>query len=207
MAYNAHVWRNRGEANAIPINKTNLNEMERGISNANNILDEEMFERQLIDDEHSNRLDAIEVLLPNAASALNQLADKEFVNSSIATNTGVFRGTFSSSSQLPTTGCHNNDYAIVSFSEGGNTGYDRWKYNGTAWVFEYRLNNSSWTAAQMEAVNSGINASLVSSLPQKEVKSNRVNTITSASDNNHYPTAKAVYDLFNSIAIYQGEVV
>jgi hypothetical protein len=50
-----------------------------------------------------------------------------------------------------------NDYAfVVRTDASGNTLYDRYKYNGTAWVFEYTLNNSSFTQAQWDAVNSGI---------------------------------------------------
>ena len=34
--------------------------------------------------------------------------------------------------------------------------YQRYKYNGTAWVYEYSLNNSSFTAAQWATINSGL---------------------------------------------------
>ena len=39
-----------------------------------------------------------------------------------------------------------------------NTQYNRYKYNGTTreWIWEYPLNNSSFTAAQWAAINSGI---------------------------------------------------
>lgn len=37
MAYNPHVWKDRGEAGAIDINADNLNEMEAGIEGAHNI--------------------------------------------------------------------------------------------------------------------------------------------------------------------------
>jgi len=58
----------------------------------------------------------IEELIPEQATASNQLADKEFVNSSIATNTAYFIGTFRNVSALqaysePVT---NNDYAFVT---------------------------------------------------------------------------------------------
>ena len=114
-----------------------------------------------------SRIDAavnpISALIPAAASAQNQLADKAFVNSSIASNTGVFQGTFSSTSQLPSTGVNTNDYAFVTTQdEHGQTVYNRYKYNGTQWVFEYALNNSSFTAAQWSAINSGITAQKVS---------------------------------------------
>ena len=53
--------------------------------------------------------------IPNQASSSNQLADKNFVNSSIATNTANFIGTFESVSQLRAYAgtVTNNDYAFV----------------------------------------------------------------------------------------------
>lgn len=114
------------------------------------------------------RLDAIEGKIPSSASSSNQLADKAFVNSSIATNTAIFRGTYESVSSLPTTtsvsDLKNNDYAfvIVASSE-GNPEYQRYKYSSGSWVFEYTLNNSSFTVDQWDAINSGIASDLLPS--------------------------------------------
>ena len=96
--------------------------------------------------------------IPAQASSSNQLADKDFVNSSIATNTATFRGTFNSVAELEAYSGEkdNNDYAFVTGTDqAGNTYYDRYKYNGTSWVFEYRLKNSSFTASQWASINSG----------------------------------------------------
>ena len=41
---------------------------------------------------------------------------------------------------------------------------ERYKYNGSAWAFEYALNNSGFTAAQWAALNSGITSGLVAKL-------------------------------------------
>lgn len=112
------------------------------------------------------RLNAIEGKIPSNASSSNQLADKEFVNSSIATNTAIFRGTYETVNDLPTTSSisdlKNNDYAfvIVASSE-GNPEYQRYKYSSGSWVFEYTLNNSSFTADQWAAINSGITSDLI----------------------------------------------
>ena len=98
-------------------------------------------------------------LVPSQASAQNQLADKDFVNSSIATSTATFKGTFNSVDNLPTTDVDDNDYAfVVTTDAAGNTVYKRYKYSNEAWVFEYDLNNSSFTAAQWAAINSGVTA-------------------------------------------------
>ena len=105
----------------------------------------------------------ITTLIPSAATSSNQLADKSFVNSSIATNTANFIGTFNSLTELNAySGTKtNNDYAFVATTDtAGNTLYDRYKYvaSTSTWTFEYELNNSSFTAAQWAAINSEITA-------------------------------------------------
>ena len=111
-------------------------------------------------------ISSIDELIPAQASSTNKLADKNFVNSSIATNTANFIGTFNSVAELeaysgPVT---NNDYAfVISEDESGNTSYDRYKYNSSEaeWLYEYTLNNSSFTSNQWAAINSGITTSKV----------------------------------------------
>ena len=107
-----------------------------------------------------SRLNELSALIPSQASAQNQLADKNFVNSSIATNTANFLGTYTSLADIeaiqnPT----NNDYAFLETADGaGNNVYDRYKYSAEdgEWLFEYELNNSSFTAEQWATINSGI---------------------------------------------------
>ena len=126
-----------------------------------------------------SELEAITALIPEAASPSNQLADKSFVNSSISTNTAYYISNngqpFNSVEELvaysgPLT---NNDYAfVVGRDSEGNTTYTRYKYNASTgqWGAEFVLNNSSFTAAQWTAINSGITAALVASIPLKYVK-------------------------------------
>lgn len=111
-------------------------------------------------------IDAINGLIPAQASPQNQLADKSFVNSSIATSTAEFRGTYPSLAALEDVEADANDYAyVVGQDAAGNTVYNRYKYvAGTGWVFEYALNNSSFTAAEWAAIRSGITQSLVAKL-------------------------------------------
>lgn len=104
---------------------------------------------------------AVEAKIPAQASVQNQLADKNFVNSSIATNTAYFIGTFDSVDALNAyDGTKtNNDYAfVVTSGDDGTVSYNRYKYNASddQWIFEYKLNNTGFTAEQMAAVNSGI---------------------------------------------------
>ena len=111
---------------------------------------------------NTSNISVINSKIPNQASSTNQLADKNFVNSSIATNTANFIGTFDSVEALndysgPVT---NNDYAFVIGTTSTSIVYNRYKYstavNPPAWLFEYSLNNSSFTEAEWTAINSGI---------------------------------------------------
>lgn len=129
----------------------------------------------------TGRLDAIEGKIPSDASSSNQLADKDFVNSSIATNTATFRGTYESDTDLPTTtdipDLKNNDYAfVIVLSSGGNPEYSRFKYSSGSWAYEYTLNNSSFTAEQWAAITSGISAGLIPSIASS------TNKLATASD-------------------------
>ncbi|MCM1009158.1 MAG: hypothetical protein NC485_14815, partial [Ruminococcus flavefaciens] len=82
----------------------------------------------------------------------------EFVNSSVASNTAYFKGTFDDLTELETIAdATNNDYAfVISVDSDGNTVYNRYKYSNNKWIFEYALNNSSFTANQWNTINSGI---------------------------------------------------
>ena len=87
-----------------------------------------------------------------------------FVNSSIATNTAYFIGTFASVAELEAYSgtVTNNDYAFVTSTDSaGNTLYNRYKYNAATqtWSFEYAVNNTAFTAAQWAAIQSGMTAS------------------------------------------------
>lgn len=170
---------------------------------------------------NTSDISTINGLIPSQATTSNQLADKAFVNSSIATNTANFIGTFANVPALEAYSgtVTNNDYAFVVNSvitDNGddwatfaaldaydktlltnfdyawvingsnfdlyrfdildqewdlrvsdtpkasvtlNTAYNRYKatLNGTtSWDYEYTLNNSSFTASQWAAINSGI---------------------------------------------------
>ena len=110
---------------------------------------------------------AIDAKIPAQASADNPLVDKAAMNSSIATNTANFIGTFASVNALNAYSgkLTNNDYAFVKTTDAaGNTIFSRYKWSGTAWLYEYELNNSSFTAAQWAAVNSGATSTLISQI-------------------------------------------
>lgn len=112
------------------------------------------------------QVEDIEALIPNAASTSNQLADKLFVNSSIATNTAEFKGTYDTLEELMTVVANLNDYGFVRNTDSlGNITFDRYKYlSNNTWLYEYSLNNSSFTQDQWNAINSGITLTLVEKL-------------------------------------------
>lgn len=104
------------------------------------------------------KITAIEGKIPSEASDTNKLADKSFVNSSIATATAAFQGTYGTIEEIEALSADANDYAFLSSVDAaGNTKFDRYKFSValSGWVYEYTLNNSSFTAAQWGAINSG----------------------------------------------------
>lgn len=123
-------------------------------------------------------IDSIEAKIPTQASSSNQLADKQFVNSSIQTQTAYFRGSWATWSAVPTNAndypadANNNktpttnDYMVVQDASGytGTTlsGTWRFKYSGVwatdgiaGWLPEYQVNETPLTSAQLAALNSG----------------------------------------------------
>lgn len=102
---------------------------------------------------------------PNIPSKTSDLendedfVDRDFVNSSIATNTAHFLGTFDDSDDFPTTATPNDYVFYRTFDVHGNTLFKRYKWgeidDGYGWMYEYTLNNSSFTAEQWETINGG----------------------------------------------------
>lgn len=127
-------------------------------------------------------IDSIEALIPDQASESNQLADKDFVNSSI-NNIAAFYITrnaagdaFETYAQLMSTtvfysggevrALTRNDYCIVRADEQHNGETTRYTYQGEQWEFQYSLNNTPFTAEQLAAINSGITSALVGEISE-----------------------------------------
>ena len=110
--------------------------------------------------------------IPSEASSTNQLADKDFVNSSISTATATFRGTVTTTQALAALTGDLNDYAFlqnIDPTTGQTLSYDRYKWVESGgdyghWKYEYTLNNSSFTSDQWAAINSGITCQIVTDL-------------------------------------------
>lgn len=125
-------------------------------------------------------LEEIRQKIPTQASSSNQLADKSYVDTGIATASATFRGTYHviNNLSLPVTATHEqiaaklltvvttadqNDYCFVQIPEDSSSSsniirVERYKYAGNAWSYEYDLNNSGFTSAQWAAINSGVTA-------------------------------------------------
>ena len=150
-------------------------------------------------------VETIKNIIPNTASETNELADKNFVNSTVGTNTANYiyktesggeKVPFSSVAELEayTGTVTNNDYAFVTgIDENGNAYYDRYKADVNdgvvTWAKEYRLNNSSFTAEQWAAIQSGITAEKVAQFegavsPVDVVQSGNMSAVTSNAVNN-----------------------
>ena len=200
--------------------------------------------------------------IPAQASDSNQLADKDFVNSSIATETANFIGTFENESALEAYAgtVTNNDYAFVINSvvtDNGNdwadfasldayskthltnfdyawvvngsnfdlyrfdiveqewvsrataiakdsvtlnTAYNRYKAvveNSTVtWTYEYTLNNSSFTAQQWAAINSGITSSAVTQITTNQ---NAIGNLSSLSTTDKSNLVSAINEVQGDI--------
>lgn len=142
---------------------------------------------------NADDIDAIEDKIPSGASSENKLATEDYVNDKVSTDTATFRGTYNSVSDLhlSTSATHeqiayllgneihtadNNDYCFVQIPTSAHrpteiAKIERYKFDGSAWAFEYELNNSGFTAAQWAAINSGItsdDATKIASLPTNE---------------------------------------
>ena len=128
-------------------------------------------------DDLGDQVHEIESKVPAAATADNQLADKAFVNSSInavaayyitstpegdsfATKADLVNGPyyFQGAARVPTI----NDYALVKADETHEGSAARYMYDGKQWDYQYTLNDTPFTQAQVDAINSGITAGLVS---------------------------------------------
>ena len=154
-----------------------------------NIEDQEDLIQKLNEKASQEQVDAIKQKIPAAADASNQLADKAFVNSSI-NNYAAFYLTknangdaFETHGEMLLTGKFwnagveriptKNDYLVVLQDETKTTALGvrpttRYVYQGVwptgQFEFQYIVNNTALTQAQVDAINSGITKSIVESM-------------------------------------------
>ena len=121
--------------------------------------------------------DNINELIPSAATPLNQLADKAYVDFGVEQMAAKYlsadaQGNPFSSYQAFEQGPYyyagsiatptKNDYALVNGDETHDDAITRYWYNGTSWDFQYVVNNTPLNQEQLAAINSTINATKVS---------------------------------------------
>jgi len=125
----------------------------------------------------AGRITAIENKIPNQASGTNQLADKDFVNSSINAMAAHQLTYNANGDPFPTKAAMTNavafyykgaavsktehDYCVVTSDESQNFAQVRYVYNGASWIFSYKINDKPFTAAQSAAIDSGATAAII----------------------------------------------
>ena len=133
---------------------------------------------------------AYDPLIPNQASPSNQLADKDFVNSSI-NHLAARRVTYtingepfpSRQSLLSANTVYSNgeeyiptihDYCIILSDEDApapwTNGQTWMEYSGSQWEFDFGVNNKPFTAAENAAIQSGITSSHVEKINNPDTK-------------------------------------
>ena len=123
------------------------------------------------------KVSTIDELIPSAATCSNQLADKNYVNDSINSVTAYYITKNAAGDQFATyaelaaaTTFYSwgvvrvptrNDYTIVLDDETHDDEVTRYIYN-SGWEYQYTINESPLTQAQLDALNSGITSARVS---------------------------------------------
>lgn len=169
--------------------------------------------RYIADNRLQSRITSIEEKIPAQASDSNQLADKAFVNSSISTMASFFKGTFKTYSALMEVRwqaidpegpnyVHNGDYAYVESDETHNG--ESWRYiyvldpnsEENGWQAQLKMNDTPFTQAQLEAINSGVTQNAVDqiTLNTNDISSVSTKLKTHSEDQNnpHFVTKEQV---------------
>ena len=149
-------------------------------------------------DQLTEEVEDIKELVPSQASAQNQLADKNFVNSSINAIAAFYITYDSQGNPFPTKAAlvnattfysggetrvpTRNDYCLVLADETHDNASCRYVYSGEypngQWDFQFVVNESPFTSDQLAAINSGITSALVQQIPNKADLNNPEQNIT-----------------------------
>ena len=125
-----------------------------------------------------DKIESIDELIPSAAASNNQLADKNYVDDSInqvaayyitknaqwdafATKSELTNATTFYSWWVQRTPTR-NDFCIVLEDETHSGDCTRYSYQGSSWEYQYTVNETALTQAQLDALNSWITANKVS---------------------------------------------
>lgn len=144
---------------------------------------------QYDDSEIKGDIENIEKLIPAQATEQNKLADKDFVNSTVASSAANFRGLWNTWADVPTNvddypedyvgnkkPTHNDYLTVIDASDyvGLEAQQYRFYYIGdwdvlgkSGWTPQYKI-GVNFTAAQQAAIDSGITASKVAEIDTKQ---------------------------------------
>ena len=103
---------------------------------------------------------AINDKIPEGTSVSNKLINNTLLTEAVTNSSPDYKGEYTSITDLPTTNVALNDYAFISAVDSNNNSIrKRYKYDGTAWVYEYSSNNITLTSANAGnniAIDNGI---------------------------------------------------
>jgi len=160
----------------------------------------------------------IQELIPTNANIINLLATIGFVNSSIenmsanrvrydissndfptkaALNSAISSGTFFYQSEPYTP--KKNDYAGVMSDEGYGGAPTRYTFDGVVWGIQSVINNTAFTQAQMDAINSGVTALMLAALQTTAGKAVLNDVLTAALTALSQDTTSSVYRAKNDL--------
>ena len=176
---------------------------------------------------NKNNIIEINEKIPSEASSSNQLADKNFVNSSI-NNIAAYYITYNAQGEaFPTRSAlmnattfysggevrtpTRNDYCIVRVDETQDNATTRYSYQNNQWEFQYVVNETPMTAAQVAAINSGITNILVAQITTNQnditaLQSGKQNVLTAGinitiDDNNVISASGGAQTYLHSVKI------
>ena len=125
-----------------------------------------------------DKIDSIDVLIPSTAASNNQLADKNYVDDSINQVAAYYItknaqwDAFANYAELSSASTFyswwvvrtptRNDFCIVLADETHSWDATRYSYQWTQWEYQYTINESPMTQAQLDAINSWITSGKVS---------------------------------------------
>lgn len=171
--------------NTIPLRDSNGNIQTYALPENDN----DLINKSYVDSNIKSNIKGIKDLIPSQASPTNQLADKDFVNSSINSSAAYFIGSFKTYADLMTwqetnpTKATNNDYAYVEEDETHNN--EAWRYiyvknsgdTAGTWQAQFKVNNSPFTAAQLAAINSNITSDKVIAYDEHIINTNNPHNV------------------------------
>jgi len=168
-------------------------------------IDGEAQARQADIETVNDDISAINDLIPNQASDQNQLADKDFVNSSVANIAAHFVSYDTTGNPFPTNAAlvgattfyyrgasytpTEHDYTTVINDETHSGEQWRYGYDGAQWFAQYKVNPTPFTSAQQGAIDSNITQTLTTKLDELPDNATLTTNLNAKADKVSSPTS------------------